>query len=190
LGLSGPTRHALVILMAVACHRDGTQTDAGRGGEAKLVTARDLEAAGVTVDASQGRFHVDRPEGGRVEVNYEYKGQGVALASSLNIETDAKAAQVFYDDTLAGQQTILGRQGLTMGSCATSPAREALLTWGDMGACFEVLNADGPVGFFVQAKKGARVMMLMVFAKGIAGLEPKLLAAAADRLPSLEAYMP
>lgn len=154
-----------------------------------LLTAEDLASLGVKVDASKGNAHVDRPEG-RVEVNYEYRHEGVALASSLNLEASPAAAQKFYDGMLSGQQEILARDNLKMGSCPPNPDRDRILAWGEQGACFEVNNDQGPAGFFLQAKKGQRIYLLMVFSKDIEALQPKVLALAASRLDALAAYQP
>jgi hypothetical protein len=178
---------AVVTAVLCGCNRSAVP-DAGARPEV-LLTANDLASLGVKVDASQGNAHVERPQG-RVEVNYEYRHEGVALANSLNLETTPAAAQRFYDDMLAGQQEILARDNLKMGSCPPNADRDKILAWGELGACFEVNNDKGPAGFFLQAKKGLRIYLLMVFSPDIEALQPKVLALAAARLDALAAYQP
>jgi hypothetical protein len=182
-------RHVVGVFLLLACHRGGS-ADAGKPPDPNL-TAADLAEVGLRVDVGQGNAHVERPEGGRVEVDYQYHVDSIALASSLNIEVDAQKAQVFYDDTLSGQQLILGRQGLTMRPCAKSHDLEKLVAWGGQADCMDVLKKDGAVvGFFLLAKHAPRVYLMMAFAPGIDAVEPKLLERVVGRLDALAVYQP
>jgi hypothetical protein len=184
--------------MLSACHRGAEAPDASAPAPAApanappvgadlLFTAKDLMQLGVRAEPSRGVLHVDHPEGGRVEVNYEYKFEGIAVASSLNIEVDAPKAQHFYDDMLSGQQTILAHDNLKMASCHLGPG---FVPVGETRICFEIENDTGPVGFFMQFKRGTRIVLVMVFSPGIAELEPKIVKLVTSRLDALWALQP